>query len=142
MRFLAWVWLGLVIGVSFLATPAKFMATTLSRPTALEVGRMTFRVLDRLEWVLAAVLAILLYRLKARGALGKPVVGWAAALFVILAVQSFYFLPLLDARVGLVMAGKPLDPSHAHTLSGALEVLQAVALLMLGHLAPHPGDRR
>lgn len=142
MKLLAWVWLGLVIGVSFLATPAKFMATTLTRSAALEVGRVTFQVLDRLEWLLAVVLLFLLHRLWRRGALTRPVVAWSAALAFALAVQSFYFLPLLDARVGLVMAGDPLPPSHAHTFSGALEVLQALALFFLGHLAPEPGGRR
>ncbi|MEM1180903.1 MAG: DUF4149 domain-containing protein [Acidobacteriota bacterium] len=138
MKLLSWVWLGLVIGVSFLATPAKFMATTLTRPTALEVGRYTFRVLDRLEWVLAAVLLVLVYRLQRHRALTRPLIGWTAALFVILAVQSFYYLPMLDVRVGLVMAGETLPPSHAHTFSGALEVLQAVTLFMVGHRAPDP----
>jgi len=45
VRPLAWVWMGIVIGVSFLATPVKFTADSLTRPVALDVGRATFHAL-------------------------------------------------------------------------------------------------
>ena len=58
IRPLALVWMGIVIGVSFLATPVKFTADSLTRPVALDVGRATFHALAYLEWVLAALLVI------------------------------------------------------------------------------------
>lgn len=38
------VWAGMIVGVSGLATPAKFVAPSLNLPIALEVGRVTFQV--------------------------------------------------------------------------------------------------
>ena len=49
IRFIAYVWLGLVLGVSFLATPVKFRAKSLTRPVALDVGRTTFHAFGKLE---------------------------------------------------------------------------------------------
>ena len=51
------LWAGLAIGVAFLATPAKFLAPSLSLTVALEVGRHTFRVYNGVE--LALVLGLL-----------------------------------------------------------------------------------
>jgi hypothetical protein len=42
---LLFVWSGLLIGVSFVATPARFLAPSLQLPQALDVGRWTFHVL-------------------------------------------------------------------------------------------------
>ena len=46
---LALVWFGVLAGVSFLATPIKFMAPSLSLSVALDVGRQTFAALNPLE---------------------------------------------------------------------------------------------
>lgn len=46
----------MVLGVSFVATPAKFLAPSLSLPVALDVGRHTFRIFGRVEMGLAALL--------------------------------------------------------------------------------------
>ncbi len=41
------IWAGVALGVAFVATPAKFLAPSLSLPVALDVGRHTFAVYDR-----------------------------------------------------------------------------------------------
>ncbi|MEM6795642.1 MAG: hypothetical protein AAF725_16820 [Acidobacteriota bacterium] len=132
LKFLSWTWLGLILGVSFLATPAKFQAETLTLPVALEVGRVTFRLLDRLEWLL--LVAVLVAAWRHRPSLGQDrgALAAAAVLAAVTAVQSLYFLPALDARVALVMAGEPLPESSLHAVSGGLEVVQALTLLILG----------
>ncbi len=56
---LALLWIGLLIGVSFLATPAKFLAASLTLPVALDVGRHTFAIFNRVEWLLAATFLVL-----------------------------------------------------------------------------------
>ena len=45
LRNLFLIWAGIIFGVSLLATPAKFLAPDLSLTEALQVGRVTFRVL-------------------------------------------------------------------------------------------------
>ena len=132
MQVIAWVWLGMILGVSFLAAPAKFMAESLTLPVALEVGRVTFGLFDRLEWLITAALLIAAWRWHRRGWLDRRMAVMIAVILLIVIIQSFYFLPLLDARVGRVMAGETLEPSSLHTVSGAFEVLQALALAAVG----------
>jgi hypothetical protein len=62
IRPLAWVWIGIVIGVSFLATPVKFTVESLTSPVALDVGRATFNALGYLELALTLTLAALIWR--------------------------------------------------------------------------------
>ena len=50
------LWAGLAIGVAFLATPAKFLALSLSLSVALDVGRHTFRVYNGVELALVVSL--------------------------------------------------------------------------------------
>ena len=141
MQFIAWVWFGLILGVSFLAAPAKFMAESLTLPVALEVGRVTFGLFDRLEWLITAAFLIVAWRHHRRGQLDRRSAVTVALIVFIVIVQSAYFLPLLDERVGRVMAGETLEPSHLHTVSGAFEVVQAIALAWLGFRVTGRQDR-
>src|SRR5690606_22365267 len=113
------VWIGALLGVSFLATPVKFLAPSLTLPVALDVGRQTFHWYNRLELVFAALaLASAAWRetpwrrlaaRERRGASGAPSSAGiatppygtllAAFLTAAVALQGAVLLPLLDARV-------------------------------------------
>ena len=47
------VWLGLVVAISFIEAPLKFRAPGVSLPIGLGVGRLVFRALNAVEAVLA-----------------------------------------------------------------------------------------
>ncbi|MEL7061426.1 MAG: DUF4149 domain-containing protein [Acidobacteriota bacterium] len=132
MTFIAWVWLGMILGVSFLAAPAKFQAETLTLPVALEVGRVTFGLFDRLEWLWTAALIITAWRRRRAGRLDGWSLGLVAMILAIVCIQSWWFLPALDVRVSVYMAGETPPPSPLHLLSGFAEVVQAAALAWLG----------
>src|SRR5690606_24993326 len=51
LAFVAIFWLGLLCGISFLATPVKFQVASLDLPVALEVGKVTFALLAKVEWL-------------------------------------------------------------------------------------------
>ena len=130
---LAWVWVGIVIGVSFLATPIKFTADSLTRPVALDVGRTTFHALGLLEWSLTAILAVLIWRAVAAGARPPDRALIAASLIaVIVALQALWLVPALDERVASIIAGIEPPPSHLHTVFGVAEVAKVAALGLLG----------
>ena len=74
------LWLGLQIGVAFLATPTKFLAPSLSLPVALDVGRQTFYVFNKVEWVMEAVLLLMLLN---GGSIWLRILGIIAGLLVI-----------------------------------------------------------
>lgn len=125
MTLLSAVWLGVLVGVSFLATPIKFAAPTLDYPAALDVGRVTFALFSQVEWGFAAMLSVLVML-----AMFPP---WRAAMMILLIValgiQGLWLLPELNARVGAVIAGETLPPSRHHLLYAGLEALKFLALL-------------
>ena len=124
--FLAILWLGALLGVSFLATPVKFQAPSLSLPIALEVGRVTFALFMRIEWGLVALVGLSI-ALGSRRRGRWP--GWLL-LVALLAVETFWLLPVLDARVGAVIAGGQIAGTSHHLLYVAAE--SAKAFLLLG----------
>lgn len=118
------VWAGIVIGVSFIATIAKFGAPSLTRPVALDVGAHTFAMLARIEWGLALVLALLIL---AAGVTRLRIVLFLAVA-AILAVAALWLYPQLASRTALVIAGQPLPPSPLHAISVAAETSKVVLL--------------
>jgi hypothetical protein len=121
------LWVGVLLGVSCIATPVKFRAPSLTRPVALEVGRVTFQLFSRIEWVFAALL--LGIDAAAGGEVWRlPLAGTVAGL---VALQSAWLLPVLNRRVGVLVAGGILTPSHAHRLYAAAEGAKLLALLVL-----------
>ncbi len=120
-------WIGLLVGVSFLATPAKFLAPSLSLPVALDVGRHTFAIFSKAEWLLAALLLVLLLGRRS----GLAILGGILAA-VLVAVEAAWLLPVLDQRVGLIIAGQQPPASNLHEAYIAIE---GVKLLSLGLVA-------
>jgi hypothetical protein len=129
--FVAIAWLGMLIGVSFLATPVKFQAPSLAFATALEVGRVTFAAFSKVEWGLSVFLVIATFIPRAPRA---EVVLSSAAILIVL-TQALWLLPALDARVEAALVGQPMPPSAHHLLYAALEATKATALAAVALVA-------
>jgi hypothetical protein len=125
------LWAGVLIGVSFLAAPAKFGAPGLSLPLALEVGRREFGALNLVEIALAAAcLGLAAYTRPERAIwLG---VGLAA---LIVALQWLWLLPTLDARAEMIIQGETPGPAPWHALYIGSETVKLLALLTVGWVA-------
>jgi ABC-type transport system involved in multi-copper enzyme maturation permease subunit len=119
----AMLWLGLLVGVAFLATPAKFLAPTLSLPVALDVGRYTFHIFNKVEWVFATVLVVLPL---GGGTVWPRLLAIFAGLLVI--AETVWVLPLLDLRVSLIIAGETPPPADLHQLYIVMEVAKLIVL--------------
>lgn len=127
---IAFIWLGIVVGVSFIAIPVRFQVESLAFPVAIELGQVTFHWLSRVEWVLAALL--LVAALAGSRRLGQIV---AVILAALVALQAFWLLPILDARGGAIIAGNPLPASAHHTIYAVTEVAKVLLLAGSGVLA-------
>lgn len=123
--FVTILWLGALIGVSFLATPVKFQATLLDLPTALEVGRVTFAAFSKLEWGLSLVLLLTL--LLARAPRLELILSAIAV--AVVAVQALWLLPVLNIRIEAIIAGEVPAPSMHHLVYVISEAVKALALL-------------
>jgi hypothetical protein len=121
------LWFGLLVGVCFVAVPVKFAAPSLSLPVALDVGRVTFALFNDIEWVMLALTVIVVVF---SGPRALPAMA-TAFLALILCVQTAWFLPALDARVTMIMAGGVPSPSSYHLYYIAADVLKAGVLLAM-----------
>jgi hypothetical protein len=127
----AMLWIGLLLGVSFLATPAKFLAPSLSLAVALDVGRQTFGVFNKVEWALA----ILLLALVLAGPKARLSIAGAVVLAVMVVVETLWLLPVLDQRVGLIIAGQQPPESNLHVVYIVLQIVKLAVLCGLAAAA-------
>ncbi|MBN1237408.1 MAG: hypothetical protein JXB36_02850 [Gammaproteobacteria bacterium] len=137
------LWIGMLVGVSFLATPVKFLAPSLSLPVALDVGRQTFFWFSRVEIVLAfaALAGAVAARTQRRTRTGGPARGEAVAVLLTVlllgsvAAQVLWLLPVLDARVEVILGGGTPPASSLHTLYVGIELAKLAALIGVAWLA-------
>lgn len=128
---IALLWAGLVLGVSFLATPVKFQAETLTLPVAVDVGRATFHALNRAEWLMLAATTVAIVVAARDGGMSAIITTVAVLIGVLLALQTFVLLPPLDDRVARLIAGEDLPGSWLHTIFAGVEATKVVLLLTL-----------
>lgn len=127
------VWLGMVLAISFIEAPLKFRAPGITLALGLGIGRLVFRALNTCEVVLAAVLAVALF--TDRPSTGVAIAfGCAAAALV---GQAVGVRPALTRRSDAVLAGRvdtDAPRSHAHYVYVGLELVKVVGLLVTGIL--------
>ena len=130
VAFVATLWLGLLIGVSFLATPVKFQASSLTLATALEVGQATFTLFTRVEWGLVVLLALAV-AWAGRANAGRGLWIGVGLLALVLAAQSLWLLPVLDIRVARIIAAETPPPSPHHWFYVMLETGKLLTLALI-----------
>ncbi|ORB75894.1 hypothetical protein [Mycobacterium scrofulaceum] len=124
------VWLGMVLAISFLEAPLKFRAPNVTLQIGLGIGRLVFRALNTVEVCFALLVVAIVVA-------GPAPVGITAALFVAagaLAVQLIAVRPALTRRSDSVLAGSDGPRSRAHYVYVGFEVVKVVALIVAGIL--------
>lgn len=122
------VWLGMVLAISFIETPLKFRAPGVTLQIGLGIGRLVFRALNACELALAAVVV-------ACFAAEPPSMGIAVAAavaVVTLLAQVLAVRPRLTRRSDAVFAGAEGPRSRAHWAYVGLEIVKMIALLIAG----------
>jgi hypothetical protein len=130
---ITFVWLGMVLAISFLEAPLKFHAPNVTLQIGLGIGRLVFRALNTVEVAFALVIVAIL----AGGTAGPTPVRIAVAFAVAiaaLAIQLIAVRPRLTRRSDRVLAGAEGPRSHAHYAYVGLEAVKTVALLVAGIL--------
>lgn len=124
------VWLGMVLAISFLEAPLKFRAPGVTLQVGLGIGRLVFRALNICEVVLAvAVLIALVIDPPPVQVLGVFLIAVAALAAQVLAVR-----PRLTRRSDAVLGGAAGPRSHAHYVYVAIELIKATVLVAAGIL--------
>ncbi|MET8942804.1 hypothetical protein ABZX30_04235 [Streptomyces sp. NPDC004542] len=122
------VWLGMVLAISFLEAPLKFRAPGVTVRIGLGIGRLVFRALNGVEAVLAAAVVTAV----AVGGPPAPVAVLTGLAAGLLTVQVAAVRPVLNRRSDRVLAGDESGRSRAHLWYVACEAAKAVVLLALG----------
>ena len=127
---LVFVWLGMVLAISFLEAPLKFRAPNVTLQIGLGIGRLVFRALNTVEVLLALVILMT--------AVGCPpparVTVAMAVAFAVLALQIVVVRPRLTRRSDQVLAGLDAPRSRGHYVYVGLEGIKVLALAAAGIL--------
>ena len=124
------IWIGLIVGLSFLETPLKFQAKGMSRELALGVGRLVFIALNISEIVLSLILVTSCWVVRRAFSRRRHLMA-PAILVLIVFVQTFYLLPELRVRTDAIVAGATLEPSPLHWIYGVVEFAKLPILLLI-----------
>ncbi len=123
------VWLGMVVAISFVEAPLKFRAPDVTLRIGLGIGRLVFRALNAAETIFAVVISITIVA----GALPTASAVAAAIAVASLVVQLAAIRPRLTRRTDAVLAGDVTPPrSSSHHAYIALEIVKVAALLVAG----------
>lgn len=129
---LTFVWLGMVLAISFLEAPLKFRAPGVTLQIGLGIGRVVFRALNAVEVVLATAVAVALVS----AAPPRPAVTSVVIAAIALIVQLAVVRPLLSRRSDAVLAAGPeaarLPRSRAHHVYVVLELIKVASLIVAG----------
>jgi len=127
---LTFVWLGMVLAISFLEAPLKFRAPNVTLQIGLGIGRLVFRALNSVEIVFAIVVATVIL-------VSPPPTGVILAFltaFAVLAAQLVAVRPFLNRRSNKVLAGLNAPRSRGHYAYVGLEAIKVIALAVAGIL--------
>ena len=122
------VWLGMVLAISFLEAPLKFRAPGVTLPIGLGIGRLVFRALNVCEGVLAATTVLATWWGDGSTA---AVVSLSTASAMLIS-QVLLIRPALTRRSNQVLAGADGPRSQAHYAYVGLELVKVIALAVAG----------
>jgi hypothetical protein len=122
------VWLGIVVALSFVETPLKFKAPDITLSLGLGIGRLVFAALNRIE----VACAFVLLAAYLAGSANRAMSVFFGIIAVIKLLQTLWLLPALDERTVLVISGVTPPPSPLHLVFVVLEVVKVATLLGLG----------
>ena len=122
------IWIGMVLGISFLEAPLKFQAPNITTILGLGIGQIVFMALNKIEMIFSALLiGWMAFQFKN---LSIPILIILSFLILLIAIQSFWLLPILNERVDNLLLGKVVDKSNHHFYYVGLEILKVGILII------------
>jgi len=124
------LWIGFVCAISFMEAWLKFRAPGITVPLGLGIGRLVFNALNKVELLFAFVIILNIFLNN------SDILKWHTIVFavpiVLLATQTFWLLPALDARAELHIQGQVVPPSNLHFYYVGMEVVKVIGLTIFG----------
>lgn len=123
------VWFGCIGAISFMEAPLKFTAPNITIPLGLGIGRIVFQTLNKIEIIFAVLMIISLIKIRPKTRF--PLYSFGL-IFVLLMLETFWLLPVLDARATEVINGTAPPFSNAHHFYIAFDAIKFLTLFALG----------
>ena len=121
------IWLGMVLGISFLEAPLKFRAPNITLTLGLGIGKLVFTALNKFESVFAVLLmAWGAFQYKS---LNTALLVALGLLVLLIVLQSFWLLPILSTRADQLIAGVEVAKTNHHFYYVAMEIIKVGLLL-------------
>ena len=127
------LWLGFVLSISFMEAWLKFQAEGVTLIIGLSIGKLVFFALNKVEIFFMVILSISIFK-KHWTLRIKNLINILVWIMVILLIQTFYLLPVLDQRAAMIISGKPPAASFFHFYYLFLELLKVIALIIISQL--------
>jgi len=118
----------MLLGISFLEAPLKFQVPNITMKTAVGVGQVVFRALNKVEIAFSAITLTMLYVNK-QDFNPSHIIILLVIVFVII-IQSIYLLPVLDERATQILNGENPESSYYHLYYVICEVMKVVLLII------------
>ena len=123
------IWVGMVLGLSFIEAPLKFTAPGITTKLGLGIGKIVFGISNKIQLGFLALLIIALilnaFELSSIGKLG------ILFLSIIVLIQTIYLMPILDERADLTIEGQILSSSYHHLAFIGFEIVKIISLIFL-----------
>lgn len=124
------IWVGFVCAISFMEAWLKFRASGVTLPIGLNIGKIVFGALNKMEWLFFMVVLGELIVKKAQIFSSQFV--FLLIPFVILILQSLWLLPLLNERADLLIHRQTPVSSNIHFIYIGVETLKIICLFIFG----------
>jgi len=130
--FIVIFWAGFVSAISFMEAWLKFQAPGITVPLGLGIGRLVFGAMNYVEWILLlGFLLTVFVSAKKRKFENRKTWILLTLVAIILFLQTFWMLPVLDERAALIIAGKEPPKSMLHIFYIAAEFIKVISLILL-----------
>jgi len=125
---ITFIWVGMVLGISFIEAPLKFQAPGITLELGLGIGKLVFGALTKIEMFFALMLIAFLSLSQAK------IRTWLLFVLPILIVviDNVFLMPILGNRIDMIMNGTTPPVSYTHWWYVALEIIKLVSLLVGG----------
>ncbi|NAW51907.1 hypothetical protein GNY06_11200 [Elizabethkingia argentiflava] len=121
-------WLGVLLSISFLEAPLKFQVEGMTLPVAVKLGKLMFNVSTYIQMGLAIGIGLNFMFLKKE--LTKSLLCIYGLLVLLLCLQKFWMLPILNDQVDWVDHHKTFESGSLHTYFIYAEVIKCILILM------------
>jgi hypothetical protein len=124
------LWIGFVCAISFMEAWLKFQAPGVTLSIGLGIGKIIFRVLNKLEWVF--VVGIVTSLIISKSSILAPRNIFFFITVFLLVVQTLWLLPTLDYRADQIIQGIEVPASNLHFYYVGIEALKIICLFIFG----------